>query len=115
MYTTLLTQGVIDEKLGKNSSIFTVSHHHSARDAAYSTLLINIETNFTGDDYKCEFTNSRGEKDSHTFKVHANQSSNEFVCETACSFGIVFAVAVFLIIIALLARTIHLNRVRILF
>ena len=98
---------MINDKLS-NTTIFTVSHQSTC--AITSTLLINIEADFTEDYFKCEFTNSRGETDSRTFKVYAN--NDEFSCGKACSLGFAFAGVVFLILIALLGRAIHFNKVR---
>lgn len=100
---------MINDKLS-NETTFTVSHHSTC--AATSTLLINIEANFTEDHFKCEFTNSRGETDSRTFKVYSNKSGDDETCGKSCSVGFAFAGIVFLILIALLGRAIHFNKVR---
>ena len=93
---------MIDDKL--NGGVYTIASNKA--DNSSTTLSFEISLNFTRDDFKCEFTNSRGQTDSHTFRVRMTSSLT-----AGHIVGIVMAVLVFLLLIALLARTIHLNRV----
>ena len=96
------SKGVIDDKL--NGGIYTITINKA--DNSSTTLSFDISLNFTGEDFKCEFTNSRGQADSHTFRV---RMTSPFTAGHIV--GFVLAVLVFLVLIALLARTIHINRV----
>ena len=72
-----------------------------------STLSFQPKINFTGDDFTCSFTKFN-KTASHTFKVRVN---GPFTVGYIA--GIAIAAAVVLILISLLARAIHLNKVQV--